>query len=116
MSKWTTISTPDEHLTQFGVWHSDLEYFTGDTLKIEEGKRCYTPSDTDRVVFISINDTSNLGTIVDMKAQRSWGVILHSDSLWTFDVYPGPSYEYHEDMLDNTPEWAKVGGNWDWMD
>lgn len=70
---------------------------------------CHDVVDAYAVLF---SDTADTGSIIHSFSENDWNVHRHSGSLWTADVYPGPEYDWQEDVLSKIPDWVEVGGNW----
>ena len=114
MSRWQTVSTPDDGaVTKYGA-EIDVDFIDSIDLEWISDGACKIP--THKIYVVAVSDTSNMGHIIQPFQKRQWAVGLHEDSLWTFDIFPGPSYEWKEDKLAELPDWVKVGGNWGWMD
>lgn len=124
MSRWETVSIKREDgstdsVTRFikssGTQSATVVPTRGEGLSFD-GPVCFVPHDTVESYIVAVSDTSDNGTIYRVNTDESWWVHRHEGSLWTATVRHGPSYDWHDDILEELPDWVSVGGNWSKMD
>lgn len=114
MSRWKTISTPKHgSITHYNV-DDEVEFMVDDEFSWDGEGICYVPNSD--VYVVAVSDTSNGGYIRQPFQNELWAVEMHEDSLWTYKIHHGPSYDWKENIFGQLPNWVKVGGNWGWMD
>jgi len=123
MSIWQTISVKrmdgsTDHFTRFANNPDDLLDKTqiGSETCGFNGDIFWLSHDIADGYIITANDTSDHATIRQLFDGDEYSTERHAGSLWTYTVNHGPSYDWHDDILETVPDWVHVGGNWQWMD